>query len=176
MKKTDTSSYSFADSFWAIVGVLILLIAGASILWRQYNEVNDLLLSKQWPSTLGRVETSELFWTESVGEYDLSEKVARISYSYSVGSQVQEGKVSTDATIFTSRVNRFSAKYPEGSQITVYFYPDNPYRSIVEPGLNINLFKMLISLIFIFGVFSALWNQVKKWFLVFETQRINIAA
>ena len=158
MKKTDPSK---SNSPGILIGLLIFIFGGIFMGWNQYDEVKDLRLSKQWPVTQGRVQTSELGWDSNDAGGEYSSKFARISYSYSVGSQIYQGNISTRAMIFTSRVNRLSEKYPEGSQITVYYHPGNPSISIVEPGLDINLSEMIFSLVFILLGFWALWRYIR---------------
>ena len=118
--------------------------------WNQYNEVKDVLVCRKLPFTKGMVTESELFRTKSSGQYDISKRVAIVSYSYSVGLKDFKGKVSTEAYFFTAGVDRFAHKYPKGSQITVYYHPERPDRSLVEPGLNLSLLKMLVSLLLLF--------------------------
>ena len=110
---------------------------------QQYYAVKDILLSKQWPITQGRVTKSEHgsdYYDPSGGrgEYGYILYYARISYRYTVGSKTYEGEVYIEVMNSSARVDRFSEKYPERSQINVYYNPENPALSIVEPGHNLS--------------------------------------
>lgn len=162
MKNKNLSKPSAGESFWVFIGGLLCILLGVFMGWEQYNEIKDMFISKQWPITEGTVKISEHGWIGDLDEDELPQKAARISYSFSVGSQIYEGKASTEAYIFTSGVNNFFEKYPEGSSIDVYYNPDNPKQSIVEPGLNLSFLDMIFAIIITYGGFWLLRNANKN--------------
>lgn len=147
--KAPFGKHSSKDTFWSFVFIIGIIFVGCLLGWEQYNEVKDLVTSKQWSFTMGVVTESDLYWQEGVNNFDPGENVAAISYSYAVGLENYSGEVCTKAALFTSKLKRLSNKYPQGSQISVYYHPDRPDLSIVEPGLNISLIMMLASSLFL---------------------------
>lgn len=138
---------SYKDILGSFVIIIGLLFVGCGLGWEQYNEVKDLQTSKQWPITTGVVTESDIYSRKSYGAYDSGETVAAVSYSYTVGVESYSGDLYSRAFVFTSKQKRLINKYPQGSQITVYYHPEKPDLSIVEPGLNISALMMVASLL-----------------------------
>lgn len=90
--------------------------------------------STGWPTTNGRITESKVGWT-MVGARGTSRPVAyhHLRYDYEVGGQPYRG---TRAQFFSdSGVDKDVARYPSGSEVTVYYSPDNPSKSVLIPGI-----------------------------------------
>jgi hypothetical protein len=96
--------------------------------------------SLRWPSTTGRVRARDI---DDTGQrYQLI-----LEYSYEVNGVPYRGRrISFD---FPLGRKEFEAgtllfyKYPPGKEITVYFDPQSPYRSVIERGVS---WQLLLSL------------------------------
>lgn len=83
----------------------------------------------QWPVVEGTIEES----TKSSESDDL---LPHVKYCYLVGQQTfrQLVKFSGDITPSEEFSKRYVEKYPEGSKVKVYYDPENPETSTLEPG------------------------------------------
>jgi hypothetical protein len=118
---------------------MVLLLLGVGIAGFGFKQLVESYESLRWPSVPGKIVASEV-----KGDAP-SQKVpqAEISYMYRVngrefrGSRVFFGR--------NSELGRPSAaatvrRYPPEAEVTVYYDPKDPSRSVLEPGLNRNAF------------------------------------
>lgn len=163
VKKLQTIGKNFAQ------GGAILLLGSAFFLYKSVFTINDGFASKNWPNTEGTVIESRLEQVRTTGGTTSEKIIGHFFYEYSVdGDQYS-----------SSRLNFFSisgdpvtaAKNHEpGQAVTVYYDPDNPDKSVLEPGLpgvfvwlafgfGLLLFVGFVSLTF-FGDFGALFAKI----------------
>ncbi len=114
-----------------IVGIVVTLI-GRSML----HEAGE---SENWPSTSGVIEASTVVQSR---EYDSSKKKsktvyrANIDYTYQVdGKKFYGDKISFGGTTTDRKAAyKLTSKYPKNAQVSVYYSPDEPENSVLEPG------------------------------------------
>ena len=163
VKKLNAIGKNFAQ------GGAILLIGSAFFLYKSFFTVQDGFASRSWPSTQGTVMEARLEQVRSTGGTTSEKTIAHFFYEYSVNGEQYS----------SSRLNFFSisgdpvtaAKNHEpGQAVIVYYDPDNPDKSVLEPGLpgifvwlafgfGLLLFVGFISLTF-FGDFGALFSKM----------------
>ena len=122
---------------------LAALLGGALFTWAVRVIVMSLV-SKAWPMADGTVLSSAL--TSGFGKggphYDLT-----VTYSYRVeGTEYTGDNVDfAGATYsFASSGERRLERYAVGSQVNVYYSPNKPRRSVLEPGFRFSSLYMLV--------------------------------
>ena len=151
----------------ATVVLIIMGIVGSGItVFWGIPMVMNALASKGWPSVDGVVAVSD-FTTNRDSDDGNVTYGASISYDYTVngaphmGSNVHFGQYSTsDPSYGRGIVNR----YPVGTRMPVYYDPNNPSTSVLEPGAGWSSFMVagiggLFALIGFIGAFF----QFKKY-------------
>ena len=90
--------------------------------------------STSWPTTNGRITESKVGWT-MVGARGTSRPVPyhHLRYDYEVDGQPYCGTLRQ--FFCDSGVDKNVARYPPGSEVTVYYSPDNPSKSVLIPGI-----------------------------------------
>lgn len=101
--------------------------------------VRNLLLadaSRNWPTVKGKVTVSKMGTHRGDKSTTYS---ADVAYDYTVngtrytGDRVTFGSVSTSST---ARARRVLNRYPKGKEVTVYYNPEDPEQSVLEPGIH----------------------------------------
>lgn len=114
---------------------IIILIIGASIFYVGMNEMEKANDSENWLPTPGERYDSKVVsdHTRKGG----TQYSARINYKYMIednaysGNRVSFGEITrADYDTALSIVNKF----PEGKNVQVYYNPENPRESVLEPG------------------------------------------
>lgn len=111
-----------------ILGLFVVAGIGAT-LWG----LRIILLARQsleWPSVEGEIKASEM----SSDEFDL---LPNIEYGYSVDQRtfLQTLKFPSDVTPTREFAQSYVDRYPVGGKVQVFYKPDNPIQSTLEPGL-----------------------------------------
>ena len=105
--------------------------------WRDYCLAKATV---DWPSTAGEIVSSEVVgsYTDSVKSYWAVRPVVR--YVYNVDGQQLEGDRLTlglrqrDSQRSEEDAQATIAKYPQGQQVRVFYSPNDPTQSVLEPG------------------------------------------
>lgn len=140
--------------------------------------------SKSWPSTTGQVTVSKLEKRYKDGHMQEQERqfsserrrreidrnttfMAKIHYSYSVNSQDYEGQRVSFGGVSTNNpkdAQRVLKRYPRGKEVKVYYHPQNPKDSLLEPGITGSAFFLpgLGGLFMGVGLFIGLLGFFKK--------------
>lgn len=126
---------------------------------------------KQWPRTQAKVLKNESTYTwETVSYSDHSQDNAtrrstrtgtvyriHLLYEYQVNGQTYKGNHLKNALAFSRiafrKLKKEAAKYPQGSQVNVYYNPEDPSISLLNPEYGSNMiisFVMLILLPLVF--------------------------
>lgn len=122
-----------------VVLILCNLFGGLAVYagWRDYCRAKA---TADWPSTAGEIVSAETVggYTDSVKSYWVVRPV--VSYAYNVGGQELIG----DRLTFKPRQRRLErseqaaqetiAQYKKGQQVRVFYSPDDPTQSVLEPG------------------------------------------
>lgn len=134
----------------------IFLLVGIGLTFWGWNILQNARASASWPTAEGRVTKSEVTYsTDSDNGDSYSPK---ITYSYKVNntnfinSTIKFGENSYSSR---NKANGIAAGYPVGKNVTVYYDPKKPERSVLEPGVSggsyivigIGVFFILITLI-----------------------------
>ena len=125
--------------FWEMAGLLVIM-PGFSFLMpffgrKQYLTARE---STTWPTTTGEVVYSGVKKQEGSGESDSISYGPAVSFDYEVrGQTYRSHQISSSGFISNadqSRAERKANEYPVGSQVTVYYDPDDPEFGVLEPG------------------------------------------
>ena len=131
---------------WVFVGVGSLMTAGA--LYSAVSFTADIWkarASSEWPVAPGKVFMSE-WGSYHSGAAPTSRGVwMKIRYFYQVAGREWEG---TNVTIGNSMANadllQVPTKYPAGSAVPVYYRAGAPADSVLEPGIHLAHFIILV--------------------------------
>lgn len=111
------------------------IIAGAIMLWYGWREARWAKESPSWPTSTGRIEHSR---ADSRSDADgRIYHFADVRYSYSAGSEPMTGERVAFGMALSQRHYHACAtakKYPVGRTVTVYYNPNDPRISCLEPG------------------------------------------
>lgn len=150
---------------------LIVLLVGFYLTVSSLLKISRGQKSKGWLQTSGEVQSSKLKvhrGTNSDG-VGTDSYYAQVVYKYTVnGIQYRSDRVFFGQDASTSKVSakRRVAEYAPGNQVKVYYDPENPKVSVLEPGIHLGVFLLLaFGIAFTCsGLFSAipvlkqLWN------------------
>ena len=156
--------------FWLWSFILLLLAGGCAASFFGWRAVMRSLASSGWPSTNGkiidsRVEEEKVRRTGSgTNKTPLNQKKyqPKIDYTYSVNdksfmgtriSYSDHGYLGKSKSVTVMGVTRYSSnanakasaqkiakKYHKGKKVTVFYMPDNPGESVLEPGFTYKVF------------------------------------
>jgi len=109
-----------------IAGFIITGLAITAFGWRGFQKGKA---NKEWPAITGRVSSTSL----SSAENDL---LPDIRFSYTVDNDHHEGRVEfpPGTMPMPGFANTELEKYPQGSEIKVYYNPRQPAQSTLTPG------------------------------------------
>lgn len=129
----------------------IFLLIGAGLAYWGWNILQTAKASASWPTAEGIVTESEVSHsTDSEGGDSYSPEV---TYRYQVGNLFYENntiKFGENAYSSRRRAEQIAATYPVGRGVTVYYNPDQPDRSVLEPGVSAGSYIVLaIGLLFV---------------------------
>ena len=138
-----------------IVGVLL----GGFLLWQLIKGMK----AKNWPTAQGRVIDSRV--STSVSYDDDGDRSttygAEISYSYDIDGYEYRGNRRSFADYSSSnrrRAEKIIARFAPGVDVPVYYNPEDPEKSVLEPGINVVsvLFLLLPGIFLVIGVLGLL--------------------
>lgn len=120
----------------AIVTFIFLIIGGALVLWG-LNILGDARASASWPIAEGKVVSSQVeHSTDSEGGDSYQPKV---NYTYSVAGVPYSGRqIKFGENSYSSRrqAEEIANRYPVGDSVAVYYEPENPEKTALEPGVT----------------------------------------
>lgn len=99
--------------------------------------------SKSWPSTSGKITYSRV---ESRTGNNHQEYRPSVKYTYNLDSNSYTGKQITSSDVYQrnlSAAKDILKKYPVGAEVTVYYHPGDPTKSLLEPGMIKNVYLLL---------------------------------
>lgn len=105
--------------------------------------------SASWPTTLGEVVYASIeqhMDSDSDGSTSVTYK-AKVVYNYQVGGQALVGdrrRFSDSSSNNARRAQEAINRYPMGTQVTVYYDPNNPEICVLEPGASVGGFIALV--------------------------------
>jgi hypothetical protein len=116
------------SSLFVIVGVTVF---GFGVC--QYMRAQD---SSNWPSAMGKVIYSDV---ERRSDEDGTTYSAEVEYEFTVADQLLSGNLIKFGEVNTSNsshARRIVNRYPVGSEVRVFYDPNDPYLSVLEPGVH----------------------------------------
>ncbi|MBN1854603.1 MAG: DUF3592 domain-containing protein [Pirellulales bacterium] len=120
--------------FVAVIGIVSTLVGGGLCAWAVI-ELNQALASRDWPQVPGRILVSKVESSEdSEGGKSYS---AAISYGYAVDRYRYTGnRISFSDFASSSYRSAFNIvnRYQKGKEVPVFYNPNHPQRSVLEPG------------------------------------------
>ena len=144
MKRIGWVAFS---SIFVIIGLIVMAFGITSLL--------EAEASKNWPSTNAIIQSSEM--ERHHGSDSGTTYSAEVTYEYSVegdkitGNKIKFGKVSSSDS---SDATRYVNKYSEGKKVKAYYNTDDPYDSVLEPGIHGSTWFMPI-FGFVFALFGS---------------------
>lgn len=158
-KKRGKVTGWIAVSVFMVVGV-ILIITGVYYL-------NASLKTAKWPSTDGKILTSKIaLYYSGSGRNKSSSYNLEISYAYAVDGQGYTGrKISMVdfGTGFKGYLKNLQNKYCIGTNVKVFYNPQDPENAVLEPGIKMaNGFFFALGLFFIMCDLPFLLAGIKK--------------
>ncbi len=128
-----------------VVGVLAIAV-GVFLAWIfGYASFTAGAASESWPSVEGKITASKI--SES-GPHDNRTLRAHVSYQYEVNENIHRSdRVDFNSAGMSSSqrgdIQEITRKYPVGRSVTVYYDPDDPNISVLEPGVKLGAAFML---------------------------------
>ncbi|MHA2250781.1 MAG: DUF3592 domain-containing protein [Candidatus Kariarchaeaceae archaeon] len=127
----------------SVVIVFFLIIGGISTYF-SYPGYRDGVDSENWPTANGTITESYLEFGGSEG----TAVTAHVKYQYSVsGIQYQSDRLypgDVTESVSQSEAQKIVDKYPQGSQVVVYYKPSDHSYSVLEPGLTTGTIIFLV--------------------------------
>lgn len=151
----------------SIVVLILMGIGGTAVtIFLGIPMVMNALESKRWPSVDGVIAISE-FTTNRDRDNGSTTYGASIAYDYTVnevlhtGSNVHFGQYGTGDPSYGRGI---ANPYPVGKQVHVYYNPDDPWISVLEPGAGWSSFMVAgIGVLFAVIGFLGSFFQFKKY-------------
>jgi hypothetical protein len=123
-----------------MIGHIVIILIGGVVLFMLGRDILRGLSSRNWPTAEGRITFSSMDVRQSSDEDGTSTTYgAAVVYSYNVFGQEFQGARRTFTDVRTSsakRTQRILERYPQGSSVTVYYHPEKPSLSVLEPGVG----------------------------------------
>lgn len=117
-----------ANVFFIGLGIVA---TGLYFMWHSFRVLKETDESKGWLTTQGKITDSTVIrYDATTARYN-----AHISYDYEVQGEKLTGHNPVLYTIIhESDADRLVKKFPKGADVTVYYKPDDPKRSVLLPG------------------------------------------
>jgi hypothetical protein len=141
MEKITAGQITIFKFIFSRIFPLPFIIVGALLLYFGIKGLLIAIESVNWPHTNAIVISSSIKSYSSSSARGRTQHQAEIHYEFFVQKSRYGGYhqiESPNAEEPVSWVNR----YPKGKQITVYYMPDNPAESLLEPGLKLKTLIM----------------------------------
>ena len=144
-----TGSKIFLGIFF---GIFLVVGIGVSILGVQTTQKS--IASDNWPQTQGTIITSDIETHKTHTKHGYSYTYGpEIVYTYSVNGQsytANKVSYSTGSSSDVSYAQKIVNTYPVGTQIPVFYNPENPTEAVLEPGSNtMTYFPIIFGIVFI---------------------------
>lgn len=154
----DTQTNKGKGCLSSIFSMGIFLLIGIGLTFWGWNILQNARASAEWPTADGKVTKSEVSYsTDADGGDSYSPEV---TYTYTVNNTSYSNntiKFGENAYSSRNKAEGIASSYPVGKNVTVYYDPEKPERSVLEPGVSagsyivigIGVFFILITLILI---------------------------
>lgn len=136
-------------------GIFAFLAVNAGYgIWLQLKKSRG---GQNWRVTQGEIITSAISTTATHTSDDDSDYTANITYRYKVGAKDYEGhrvRFGSPSRISGMQAEGLTGKYPVGAKISIYYDPERPSKSVLEPK-NRNSVAALVALFVVFTMITA---------------------
>jgi len=132
---------SFVDIIFVLMGVFIFI-------WGAWSAKNGKA-SEEWADASGFIIKSYIKAPDgdiATARDKFGRFQTKIIYQYTAGGRLYSGSnIAFGDFSIRSRKQAItvSQKYPEGKRITIYYDPDNPGNSVLEPGISMNCYGFM---------------------------------
>lgn len=117
------------DSTVVLIAALAFWLAGSFALYMARRTQKLGAASLTWPTTPGRIVSSEVKQTPKGGARPI------IAYTYAVAGQSYTGHIASfTGTHSLQESQRLVTAYPAGADATVYYDPEKPSLAVLETG------------------------------------------
>lgn len=139
--------------------VIVLLVLNVIFLGIIFFMRRRMDAVRQWPPTMGTVNTSYLERRSSSDSGLTNYPV--VQYSYQVGGQTYNGmKIAPGPEVGGTGAGKVVSRYPAGAQVMVFYNPQNPSDAVLETKAPAQWVIWLILIIFdviLCGVIPIIW-------------------
>ena len=126
-----------SSQLFALVFILLIIASGFRVIYNQILAARWGKSSENWPTVKGQITRANVqrYGGRNAGYHP------SIAYSYRLDGTWYEAKrieFGTPLLIWNSKDNatRLVSKYPKGSKATIYYHPDKPTLSTLQPGIS----------------------------------------
>jgi len=152
--ETETSKGKGCLSTFFSMGIFLLV--GVGLTFWGWNILQNARASAAWPTADGVVTRSQVSHSTDAEGGDSYQP--QVTYKYSANNLSYENdtiKFGENSYSSRKKADEIAATYPIGKNVTVYYDPEKPDRSVLEPGVSggsyivigIGVFFILITLI-----------------------------
>jgi len=145
------------------MGIIFALIGGAMFFVFALPPLQYSNISKSWPSVPGTITKTEIDIWRNDGKTHYQPDIV---YAYTVGgkkyssSKITVGDPPLDNNV--TKAKRLQAEYPVGKDVVVYYDPELPESSALQPGTKTGDYLLAgIAAIFFFAGLLALYQGLK---------------
>ena len=165
MTASDEGNGSFnKGNLIMMIVILPAVLFGVYLCIISYAEVREGWNSGDWPQAKGVVLSS------GVKHHEHSRKTtginfrysADVQYSYSVNGETYSNRrlaVAEEKWDFAREAKMAASSYPKGAEVVVYYRPDDPQQSMLQPGVRFSSLSGILigaGLVIVFGLFEVL--------------------
>lgn len=154
--ETQTNNKTGKGCLSTIFSMGIFLLVGLGLTYWGWNILQNARASALWPTADGVVTRSEV--TRSTDPDNGDSYSPEVTYTYTVNNVSQTDKtIKFGENSYSSRrkADEVVGNYPVGKNVTVYYDPEKPERSVLEPGVSggsyivigIGIFFILITMV-----------------------------
>ncbi len=125
---------------------IIFMMFGMIALFFGVRSAAEGLAARNWPTAQGRMLQARVTEFRTAKNIRIARLCLDLDYLYMVGDKIYEGhRLNSGWRCFGSQehVREILARYPSGKELKVYYNPDNPALSMLEPGLDWTVFFLL---------------------------------
>lgn len=152
-----------SGSTWPIrLTALFMISVGLLFTIAAMFQVQRASAAKTWPTTEGRVLSSQIKASQTIGFYSPSATVClfEVRYEYPVGGSTHRSdRFAFGAKGFTRReeAEEIAARYPVGQAVQVRYDPKNPGLGVLEPRVNKPSFTKAMAAVGVFAVIAGIF-------------------
>ena len=130
---------SLGGDWWVLIFGFVAIIGSIVMITRTLNNLRMRDESRNWISVNGKVISSEVKKYVGTNPYtdSLDDYCAEVTYRYSVGGKMYSGntiRFTGWCYLSNDRAQRDVDLYPKSEVVLIYYDPDIPEDSVLEPG------------------------------------------